>query len=1121
PHSPEAAIHKTAGAVTDAPFLSPAGVLAAPEAGDFIGAGDFDADGRLDVVTAARGGTALYLLRGDGNGGLQEPKKIELPGTLSALVVGEINRRDGLADIAAAVMTPRGAKALVFEGPEGALTAEPEIFTLPAEATSLALGQLDEYQELDLAVAAGHDLMVISGRDRKLSLDARDRAQVASARVETRSFPFAIKSLEIGDFTGRRQSCLAMLTDSAELVVLSPGDKRRHGLKAWSQEHMAISGDRMATARISSSPADEMIVLDRRAVRVVTHTHRDVEEEQAAQFFFSLYGGHRESAEMQVEGDPVAVLGMRLNSGALDDLVMLTAGSPAIVLVTGTIGAVITVNSNLDNNERDNKLTLREAILISNGELLVAALTPAEQAQVVGTPGPLDRIEFNINTAISSLPAGSSGDLTAGLLGGGPAGLMANPLTYVVISAVVDWFGQQGDVGIASQTVAGALDPTFDGDGRVTTSFSSFYAQANAVAIQTDGKIVAAGFSGSSSKDFAVARYNTNGSLDSSFGTGGIVTTSFGIDPEVAYAVAIQTDGKIVAAGSANGTGESGVNNKFALARYDTNGVLDNSFGVGGKVTTSFLGGGLIRAIAIQTDNKIVAAGQVSPNIVPKDFILARYNSDGSLDSTFGSGGIVTTDFISDDCAQAVVLQPDGRIVAAGYTGQSVDFVFAVARYNSNGSLDATFGNSGKVVTDFAGTTIDQAFALVRQPDGMLIAGGQATNNFGNGMLALARYNLDGSLDVSFNGNGRVTTDLTAGQDLIGAVALQSDGRVVVASQANRGALGTDFALERYNCDGTLDTTFDGDGKVTTDFSGATDHALAVAIQTDGRIVAAGYSSTNSILSDFALARYDGGTGTPCNGGCTYSITPASQTFAQSGGTGAVNVTAGIGCPWTAVSNASWISITSGSSGSGNGSAGFSVPVNNGATRTGTITVAGFTFLVSQGGVGSPPGSQDATFGTGGKVTTTFPNFYSQVYATAIQQDGKIVTAGVSGNFNDNLSGDFALARYNADGSLDSSFGTGGKVTTPFFSFGTDIAYAVAIQTDGKIVAAGYARNSNSGFLIALARYNTDGSLDTTFDRDGKVTANPPAGGVARGVVIQNDGRIVIAGHEDTIFSDN
>src|SRR6185295_790748 len=234
--------------------------------------------------------------------------------------------------------------------------------------------------------------------------------------------------------------------------------------------------------------------------------------------------------------------------------------------------------------------------------------------------------------------------------------------------------------------------------------------------------------------------------------------------------------------------------------------------------------------------------------------------------------------------------------------------------------------------------------------------------------------------------------------------------------------------LARYNCDGTLDATFDGDGRVTTDFNSTTDIANCVAIQADGRIVAAGYTSSSGILADFALARYDGGTGTPCNGGCTYSISPASQILVQGGGSGSVNVTAGIGCPWTAVANAAWISITSGSSGSGNGSVGFSVSVNNGATRTGTITVAGFTFLVSQDGVGSPPGSQDATFGLGGRVTTTFSNFYNQCNAVARQTDGKIVTAGVSGNYNDGISGDFALARYNTDGSLDTSFGSGGKV---------------------------------------------------------------------------------------------
>ncbi|MBA2434942.1 MAG: hypothetical protein H0V54_07660, partial [Chthoniobacterales bacterium] len=234
----------------------------------------------------------------------------------------------------------------------------------------------------------------------------------------------------------------------------------------------------------------------------------------------------------------------------------------------------------------------------------------------------------------------------------------------------------------------GDLDPTFGTNGKVTTDFGTIIDEARAVAVQPDGKIVTAGATvGGNFFDFALARYNTDGSLDITFGTGGKVTTAFNTNNDEAFAVALQADGKIVAAGFA----VIGGTDDFALARYNTNGSLDTTFGTGGKVTTAF-GSSIDRAhaVAVQPDGKIVAAGRAVIGGGSFDFALARYNTDGSLDTTFGTGGKVTTACgSSNDEAFAVALQPDGKIVAAGRVFSNKED-FALARYNTDGSLDTT-----------------------------------------------------------------------------------------------------------------------------------------------------------------------------------------------------------------------------------------------------------------------------------------------------------------------------------------------------------------------------------------------------------------------------------------------
>ncbi len=293
-------------------------------------------------------------------------------------------------------------------------------------------------------------------------------------------------------------------------------------------------------------------------------------------------------------------------------------------------------------------------------------------------------------------------------------------------------------------------------------------------------------------------------------------------------------------------------------------GALDGTFGTGGKVTTDFAGDmDEAHGVVVQADGKFVAAG-VAKTSRSQDFALARYNPDGTLDGTFGTGGKVTTDFNGgDDAAFAVVLQPDGKIVAAGVAKTSRSQDFALARYNPNGSLDGTFGTGGKVTTDFAGDD-DAAFAVALQPDGKIVAAGGAKASYRSQDFALARYNPNGGLDTTFGTGGKVTTDFAGDTDEAHGVVVQLDGKIVAAGVANT-SRAQDFALARYNPDGGLDTTFGTGGKVTTDFAGGDDAAFAVALQPDGKIVAAGGADAGGSRSsyrgsgeDFALARYLG-----------------------------------------------------------------------------------------------------------------------------------------------------------------------------------------------------------------------------------------------------------------------
>lgn len=396
----------------------------------------------------------------------------------------------------------------------------------------------------------------------------------------------------------------------------------------------------------------------------------------------------------------------------------------------------------------------------------------------------------------------------------------------------------------------GSLDGDFDADGKVTTAVGGGLDAGEFVVPQPDGKILVSGYSNNGTNyDFAVVRYNIDGSLDNSFSMDGKVTAAIGSADDFGIGMALQTDGKIFVSGYY----DNSTTNDFALVRFNVDGSRDNTFGTDGKVTWDFQGeNDFGRSVAVQPDGKVLVCGWTFHGGADWDIGIVRWNPDGTNDNTFGQGGEVRTDFGDDDYAVSIAIQPDGKIIAGGYSLVGADNDFTLVRYNIDGTLDTTFGFNGGVFTDFGNDDIGYSIAL--QSDGKILFAGRSYNGTDYD-FAIARYNTDGTIDNTFSVDGKVTSDF-GGNDRGFSVAIQPDGKIVVSGYTGEMPL-RDFAIVRYNSDGTLDNTFDTNGKVTTDF-GSDEVGRCVSIDPNGKILVAGHSGV-SANSDFAAARYISG----------------------------------------------------------------------------------------------------------------------------------------------------------------------------------------------------------------------------------------------------------------------
>lgn len=390
----------------------------------------------------------------------------------------------------------------------------------------------------------------------------------------------------------------------------------------------------------------------------------------------------------------------------------------------------------------------------------------------------------------------------------------------------------------------GTLDETFGNGGFTTTNLDTFSNDfSNAMAIQNDGKIL---LTGRSNNAVTLVRYTTAGTLDETFGTAGVVSTDLGTISDGAQAIALQNDGKIVVAGKTS--------SDIALIRYLTDGSLDTTFGSAG-IMIHDLGSAAdeSESLFIQSDGKLVVSGNTNAAIA-----LARFNADGTPDNDFGTAGIVIADLVAGfETGYSTVPYTDDKVLVAGKSNQDI----VLLRFNSDGTPDDSFGTNGVVTTDIDNDSSDEGHAVVVQNDGKIVVAGRSDLNIFEDFV-LVRYHVDGSVDETFGDNGVAVTDIASeSSDFVTSMVQQPNGQLVVVGLSRFGMLGTtdDFSMVRYNADGTVDNEFGTAGIVTTSLDSGHDDPMSVAIQPDQKIVVAGYSFQSTLFSyGFAVARYNG-----------------------------------------------------------------------------------------------------------------------------------------------------------------------------------------------------------------------------------------------------------------------
>jgi uncharacterized delta-60 repeat protein len=660
------------------------------------------------------------------------------------------------------------------------------------------------------------------------------------------------------------------------------------------------------------------------------------------------------------------------------------------------------------------------------------------------------------------------------------------------------------------------LDESFGNGGIVTTAFNvAGDSRLQATTMQSDGKIIAVGSfrNKDNNNDFAVIRFCKDGSLDPTFGCNGIVITDIIKNNEEAFAVAVQSDGKIIVGGA----GEVLKKPNFCIARYKSDGSVDSSFGLshsGFNYVFFPPKSSEIHSLEIQDDGKIIAAGHCQ-NGIKLSSALARFDSNGMLDTTFANSGTVNTEnpgSYADDAygVHTAVIQEDGKIIVGGNRFMS--------RYNEDGSIDNTFGING--MTDLPSNVFSASMAI--GADKKIFIGGNNGSDF-----TLMRYNSNGIPDSSFGTDAMKVTVIGQSGGFINSIHIQNDGKIIVAGNVGRTEIY--LGIVRYNSNGEPDSNFASDGVFTDKIGNWTSSS---ELLNDGRLLVAGNTPLTEYSTCFFLASFNS------NGSVNNSFGTNGIARGEIGVTTSNIISMALQNDDKIVTaGTSYNPVTSKSdlilyrynpNGILDNTFGTNGIINNpvgemGIYGSGSIALQKDNKILVGGGGNSKfelirfnsNGTLDAGFGENGIVFTPIETA-SAIASVLVQKDDKLIVAGTS--HLEGAKSNFTMARYNANGSPDISFGENGIKIIKFGILESQVLSAV-LQEDGKIIAGGYIRNEMNRPHFALVRCNPNGTPDTTFGTEGKVVTPVRQSGYITSLALKKDGKIVAAGSSNFEFA--
>lgn len=1073
PNTPEAITHRAQLRATSnqssstddlpSPFFVQSRVFDTPGAPQLVVAGDFDADGHQDIVSAEIGSSTLTLLSGDGHGDFAPARLVALPDAVTALVAGDVNRIDGLADLVVAVNGAGGPKLLVYESGAGAINADPETISLPSESKSVALGQLDDDFPVDIAVAAGRDLLIVHGRNRSRSTIEGNRLEAQSPLVTGFTVASQIAALAVGDFTGDFRHEIAILsTDGMCRVFAGRGSGWREAkavaLPVARKAQSPGSLRALLVARVSSSPKDDLLLLDQASRQLQIIVNESALEPVNGSALAPASSGIRVASAFDIESEPVAVLGMRLNGDALNDLVVLRGDSSEPTFIISTVAATFSVTNTNDSGAG----SLRQAILNANssaGADLINfsisgagthTITPLSPLPVVtgavtidGTtqsPGssspPVELVGTSAGTAIKALSISAGNSTVRGLAinrfngtaieltGGGSDIIEGN---YIGTNAAGSAGQGNSEVGVlitsgsghiiggttaAARNVlssnlgqgvlvlgptmndqvqgnyigtdaTGAVDLGNESDGVAMLSGASSITNCIVGGTAAGAGNVISGNGGAGVQFIGVGANNiVQGNL---IGTNASGTNALGND---GGGVAITESANSAIGGTVAGAGNVISGNNLEGVRINAatstgNQVRGNKIGTRADGTTplpNISSGVLILSSASSNtiggaanEGNVIAFNQISGvrvetgtgNIIQSNSIF----SNGGLGIDLGNAGVTPND-TGDADTGANTLQnfpvltsakgaAGGGVNVQGTLNSTASSTFTLHFY-SNASCDGSGNGEGQAFLGSATTTtaangnatFNVTVAGTALPGQVITA--TATNSLGN-TSEFSACVIYGAADLSIT-KTVPSSIITVGDDVAYTLTVTNNGPDPASSITVTDNLPSSLAFR--SCSSTGGGVCGGTANNRTVSFNSLASGASASVTIIARVncnVANGASVSNTATVTSAQDPVSGNNSSTV--GFTASnppriLTPTNESFASDGGTGMVSITSP-NCPWTALSNAPWITITSGALGSGNGTVIYNVAVNStGSPRTGTITIAGMTFTVNQSNAG-------------------------------------------------------------------------------------------------------------------------------------------------------------------------